>query len=1073
MIDQNLISAEDNNQPLIHLITIAAGDYNENHFEILPNAVEDSKAIRKALIPKYRVQLHAELHENFTRDKINDAFTELKKIANPQDSLLVVYNGHAVVDNSLYWIPSHGRRGGTKEWFDTSDIFAFINKLDIAHVALIVNCCNSANIYNQQKTGNGKLITEGKSRVLLTSGKIDQSVSDISKTSLQNSPFTEGIVRYFDEINDRTKVSLNSLFEHVKDCLFENSSYQDPIYMPFYGDQGTGFYFTLTDDDNTYWKKQDTIRTIESYTSYKHLFPNGKKVDEANERISQLFKESNLWLETLNGVKAVFEKFIDDSNELNGNFYKEAEERIKVLAKEISDQSTHETIDRAWESLQISQNPDDFENFNNTYRDNQHKEIAEKRRKYLEKKQIADSAWEEIINKVEPKSKDYSKIVEYLKIKRNALIAFVSLHPGHLRANDAKEKKEDVLDYFDAENERDRAKKIIKSEKYKLRDIPCEYKSHAQKQIDLLKAENQFERFSKDLESDDINLSYQIREEIKGCTTESEVKNLEPISTEVGKRILGFERERQSDFDRDVICMEINIPKLVAFIEKYKAIEEDATINLVLEALDIFYEEERICHDKANQEDKIDDFDEYLSKFQAFEKGIKIRGTVHELGFIGKVKIRLADLNKDKAAFETATTWDKLELYLTDVESKVYVGKYLKQAEERIKQFEREQRKQGMYERVMQENTIISYKEFRDKFGVDADDKAEAVERNLANLEMIRDRKQLYEDILNEENLLKQIELCQGFYSKYTDDGDGQYTERVKEIEDKAIEQKDDNDAFDAIEKADTYEGKLKAIADYLSKEKPKLPEKAGLLKDELLAEIDNDTKEFKNAKNLASIDDRIESTIRLLNKKSTINKGEYNPRTNGEAQTFLNELEEEKKDIEAFDWVEKNENTPEGWLKYIRSTKNEKLKNLAHAKRDDLISINEEIEMFEKVKSQKSEQICSEYLAKHENGANRQKVKELNAQIVLGIEDTSKVSESAKIKETITDFQKTITYFQKTITYFQKTIIESQNAMADSQKVMVDAQQIMVKSFLRNLMIGLAFFVIIIIAIWIASNYK
>jgi hypothetical protein len=146
----------------------------------LPNAVKDSKAICNALIPKYRVKLHEEILENFTRDIINDSFKNLQ--FNPNDSLLIVYNGHAELDDSktLYWIPEQGRRDDTTTWFNTSHIFNFIGRLDINHVALIVNCCNSGDMHAQQSIRSTK--SKG-TRFLLTAGKENQSVPDTSETS--------------------------------------------------------------------------------------------------------------------------------------------------------------------------------------------------------------------------------------------------------------------------------------------------------------------------------------------------------------------------------------------------------------------------------------------------------------------------------------------------------------------------------------------------------------------------------------------------------------------------------------------------------------------------------------------------------------------------------------------------------------------------------------------------------------------------------------------------------------------------------------------------------------------------
>ena len=48
--------------PKTYLMLIAVSEFND--FDNLPNAVKDSIAIRGSLIPKYKVELHDELHES-------------------------------------------------------------------------------------------------------------------------------------------------------------------------------------------------------------------------------------------------------------------------------------------------------------------------------------------------------------------------------------------------------------------------------------------------------------------------------------------------------------------------------------------------------------------------------------------------------------------------------------------------------------------------------------------------------------------------------------------------------------------------------------------------------------------------------------------------------------------------------------------------------------------------------------------------------------------------------------------------------------------------------------------------
>ena len=64
--------------PKTYLMSIAVSNFKE--FEHLPNAVNDAIGIKNSLIPKYKVELHEELHEeDFTYQRVQDSFKQLSK----------------------------------------------------------------------------------------------------------------------------------------------------------------------------------------------------------------------------------------------------------------------------------------------------------------------------------------------------------------------------------------------------------------------------------------------------------------------------------------------------------------------------------------------------------------------------------------------------------------------------------------------------------------------------------------------------------------------------------------------------------------------------------------------------------------------------------------------------------------------------------------------------------------------------------------------------------------------------------------------------------------------------------
>lgn len=949
--------------PKTYLISIAISKFKE--FEHLPNAVNDSIGIKNSLIPKYKVELHEELHEeDFTYQRVQDSFKQLSKKITKEDSLVIFYNGHGEIENNsdLCWLHYHSEKKDPNTWFRADTMFSFINTLDIKHVALIVNCCNSGNLH---KTTNRVFEeTEGKSRLLLTAGKKNQNVKD-STDSSDYSPFTEGVKKCFDENKDVIKLSLNMLDDGVGSYLEDRDNQNEPILASFDGHQGGKFIFTLTEDDENYWNQMDKIGDIESYSFYLNRFKDGKKAGEARQRIEDLKNERDEWIKAIKEIKEKLEEFKTKSEKLKGLFQNDVITIIKDFDAKTQVLTDSQLIESDWLLTCAKGGLRDFEWFDRTYRKciytNQCKRIIEK----LEKEKKANDAWTEI----EKAKKRNVNEIEYIRTKRGLLNSFIKDFWTDTRVKVAREFEEDIKEFLDADNA-DKKKQVDLFKKYRLRSGKCEYKDLADKRIKQLEANNIFDYFDREVNEsilkDDVIALYQLRERM----INEELDNLKPIIENTSSFINNFEEKREKAFKEAE--KEETLTGYLDFVEKYQE------GNLVETVIGFFQKEEQSYYDECQRINPLNACKDYLTAFSAFEKQ-----KIIELKYIRTVKELYKSLIEDSKAFENAKTIIELSQYISDVKNRVYIGNCLEDAKTKLSSLIFERDKQEAYEGALKSDDIVVCQKFLLDFESKDDPRNLEIEDKKKSLVRIKEREDLYDLILNESDLENKIVESEKFIRLYPEEEHDIFRNEIKAILSDCKAELEDKSNFEKLVKLNNSDDitdsvKMSEFDKYLHGERQRYKNEVTDFQNTLEKEIADDTEAYKKIEHLESIDEKIKALDNYLERKK--------PRQKEEASKWRKELVELRLDNEKFEHTKVNNDTKEGWLSYISVSKSDENKDFAIKRRKKLIFLEAEDKAYEEAINSNDKQPSFAYLEKYrDNGRYIKEVETQLGQILIG----------------------------------------------------------------------------------------
>lgn len=194
-----------------YAVFIAIDRYQE--WPSLKNAVSDAERLKKVLQERYYIDTtYTFYNEQATKARVMKLFEDLSSELRPQDSLLIFYAGHGVMDrltNIGSWIlyDAGTDRYDQKGWLNNPSIRNLLRNIRSKHVLLVSDSCFSGDILNVERGGQIE-ITEDyfrkaysrRSRQVLTSGA-SEAVPD-------ESVFTRALIRLLEE---NTKLYLDPL----------------------------------------------------------------------------------------------------------------------------------------------------------------------------------------------------------------------------------------------------------------------------------------------------------------------------------------------------------------------------------------------------------------------------------------------------------------------------------------------------------------------------------------------------------------------------------------------------------------------------------------------------------------------------------------------------------------------------------------------------------------------------------------------------------------------------------------------------------------------------------------------
>jgi len=228
---------------------VIIGNNNYAAMPDLKTAITDARAIGDLLARRYGFEV--QVLENVSRHAILSALAEQRATLQFQDSLLIYYAGHGVVDPITergYWLPVDADAANPANWISNADIADMLKAMPARHVLVIADSCYSGTLmraadaelatWTDQQSWLAKLASK-RSRTALTSGGVEP-VSDSG--SGEHSVFAKAVL---DVLRDNENIiDAQSLFGPVRRQVLLNAA-QTPQYadVRFTGHEGGDFIF--------------------------------------------------------------------------------------------------------------------------------------------------------------------------------------------------------------------------------------------------------------------------------------------------------------------------------------------------------------------------------------------------------------------------------------------------------------------------------------------------------------------------------------------------------------------------------------------------------------------------------------------------------------------------------------------------------------------------------------------------------------------------------------------------------------------------------------------------------------
>ncbi|MEO5365743.1 MAG: Ig-like domain-containing protein [Magnetococcus sp. WYHC-3] len=128
-------------------VMIAVQDYGDPSISTLNTPVHDAREVARQL--EERFGYRSNVLVNPGRAAILDTLARAASRLSPEDELVVYYAGHGFLreDNGEgYWLPADARTDSARNWISTSDVAAFLKRIQAGRILLISDSCYSGSL---------------------------------------------------------------------------------------------------------------------------------------------------------------------------------------------------------------------------------------------------------------------------------------------------------------------------------------------------------------------------------------------------------------------------------------------------------------------------------------------------------------------------------------------------------------------------------------------------------------------------------------------------------------------------------------------------------------------------------------------------------------------------------------------------------------------------------------------------------------------------------------------------------------------------------------------------------------
>jgi len=211
-------------------LAVVIGNNRYAEFPQLETAAADATAMSDILQTRYGFEVTTLI--NADRYQILTALSDLRAEATEDDSILLYYAGHGLLDDAAdrgYWLPIDAEKSNFARWISTTDIAGMFAGAPARHALVIADSCFAGTLLRSaDATGFETLqrLAAKRSRTVLTSGGLEPVVDDGNG---ENSVFAAALLDAL-RANDSV-LEASKLFATVRDEVVRHAD-QTPQYAP-------------------------------------------------------------------------------------------------------------------------------------------------------------------------------------------------------------------------------------------------------------------------------------------------------------------------------------------------------------------------------------------------------------------------------------------------------------------------------------------------------------------------------------------------------------------------------------------------------------------------------------------------------------------------------------------------------------------------------------------------------------------------------------------------------------------------------------------------------------------------